>query len=207
METQNHMSSDAQIAANIENARHSTGPRTEEGKARSSQNALKHGLTSNKSLLLPDEDEEEFRRFEAGLKHTYMPLDALEADLVDDIISIQWRRKRAAFLEARILSAENPDFKALNNISLIASRLKREFSATHKELMQLQVEREKNLDKTFEAAATIRRADLILNRPTDLATNGFVFSTAQIDEYIRRKDALENARRTVAQAETLRPAA
>jgi hypothetical protein len=73
--------------------------------------------------------------------------------------------------------------------------------------MQLQVDREKNLDKTFEAAATIRRADLILNRPTDLAANGFVFSTAQIDEYIRRKDALENAKRTVAHAETLCPAA
>ena len=201
------MSSDAQVAANIENARHSTGPRTEEGKARSSQNALKHGLTSNKSLLLPDEDEEEFRRFEAGLKHTYMPLDTLESDLVDDIISIQWRRKRAAFLEACILSAEDPDFKALNNISLIASRLKREFSATHKELMHLQVDREKNLDKSFNDAATIRRADVILNRPTDLAANGFVFSTAQIDEYIRRKDALENAKRTVAQAERLRPAA
>jgi hypothetical protein len=201
------MSSDAQVAANIENARHSTGPRTEEGKARSSQNAIKHGLTSNKSLLLPDEDEEEFREFASDLKATYAPFNTVEAELVDDIISIQWRRKRAAFLEARILSAENPDFKALNNISLIASRLKREFSATHKELMELQVDREKNLDKTFEAAATIRRADLILNRPTDLAANGFVFSTAQIDEYIRRKDALENAKRTVAQAERLRPAA
>jgi len=201
------MSSDAQVAANIENARHSTGPRTEEGKARSSQNALKHGLTSNKSLLLPDEDEEEFREFASDLKATYAPFNTVEAELVDDIISIQWRRKRAAFLEARILSAENPDFKALNNISLIASRLKREFSATHKELMQLQVDREKNLDKTFEAAATIRRADIILNRSTDLAANGFVFSIAQIDEYIRRKDALESARRTVAQAERLRPAA
>src|SRR3974390_2454728 len=68
------MSSDAQVVANIENARHSTGPRTEEGKARSSQNALKHGLTSNKSLLLPDEDEEKFResppppRRKSGLK-------------------------------------------------------------------------------------------------------------------------------------------
>ena len=136
-----------------------------------------------------------------------MPLDAVESDLVDDIISIQWRRKRAAFLEARILSAENPDFKALNNISLIASRLKREFSATHKELMQLQVDREKNLDKSFEHAAAIRRADVILNRPTDLAAFGFVFTTAQIDEYIRRKDALENAKRTVAQAERTRRAA
>jgi hypothetical protein len=201
------MSSAAQVTANVENASHSTGPRTEEGKARSSQNAIKHGLTSNKCLLLPDEDEEEFRRFEAELKHTYMPLNYVEAELVDDIISIQWRRKRAAALEARILSAENPDFKALNNISLIANRLKREFSATHKELIELQVDREKTLEKNLEAAATLRRADLILKRPTDLAANGFVFSTAEIDEYLRRKDTLDAARRTVAMASGHRAAA
>jgi hypothetical protein len=201
------MSSAAQVTANIENATHSIGPRTEEGKARSSQNAIKHGLTSNKRLLLPDEDEEEFRRFEAELKHTYMPLNYVEAELVDDIISIQWRRKRAAALEARILSAENPDFKALNNISLIANRLKREFSATHKELMQLQIDREKTLEKNLEAAAALRRADLILKRPTDLAANGFVFSTAEIDEYIRHKDTLDAAHRTVAMASGYRAAA
>ena len=201
------MSSAAQVAANIENASHSTGPRTEEGKARSSQNAVKHGLTSNKRLLLPDEDEEDFRRFEAELKHTYMPLNYIEAELVDDIISIQWRRKRAAALEARILSAENPDFKALNNISLIANRLKREFSASHAELMKLQVDREKSLEKTLEAAATLRRADLILKHPTDLAANGFVFSIAEIDEYIRRKDALDAAHRTVAMLSGHRTAA
>ena len=191
------MASAAQVVANIENASHSTGPRTEEGKARSSQNAIKHGLTSNKCLLLPDEDEEEFRRFESELKHTYMPLNHVEAELVDDIISIQWRRKRAAALETRILSAENPDFKALNNISLIANRLKREFSATHKELMQLQVDREKLVARHLEEAAALRRADLILKRPTDLGADGFVFSTAEIDEYIRRKDALDAARHTV----------
>jgi hypothetical protein len=191
------MASAAQVVANIENATHSTGPRTEDGKARASQNAIKHGLTSNKCLLLPDEDEAEFREFSSQLKYTYAPGNSVEAELVDDIVSIQWRRKRAASLEGRILSAENPDFKALNNISLIANRLKREFSATHKELMQLQVDREKLVARHLEEAAALRRADLILKRPTDLAANGFVFSTAEIDEYIRRKDVLDQARNTV----------
>jgi hypothetical protein len=191
------MSSPAQVVANIENARHSTGPRTEEGKARSAQNSLKHGLTSTKSILLPDEDEAEFQQFAEGLTANFGPENAIETDLVAEIISIQWRRKRAARLEARILSAESPDFKALNNISLIASRLKREFSATLKELLQLQALREKNIAQIWESAATLRRADLILNRPTDLAAFGFVFSNQEIDRYIQQKDALENARRTV----------
>ena len=63
--------------------------------------------------------------------------------------------------------------------------------------MQLQIDREKLVARHLEDAPALRRADLILKRPTDLAANGFVFSTAEIDEYIRRKDALENARHTV----------
>jgi hypothetical protein len=44
------MASQKQISANRKNARKSTGPKTQTGLARSSQNALRHGL----SLPLPD---------------------------------------------------------------------------------------------------------------------------------------------------------
>ena len=43
------------INRNIQNATHSTGPRTDEGKAIASQNSLKHGLASG-TLLIPGED-------------------------------------------------------------------------------------------------------------------------------------------------------
>jgi hypothetical protein len=46
------MTSRRQIVANRRNARRSTGPRTPEGKARSSQNARKHGLNSPLGVLL-----------------------------------------------------------------------------------------------------------------------------------------------------------
>ncbi|MHC4331688.1 MAG: hypothetical protein ACYSWW_26580 [Planctomycetota bacterium] len=38
------MSTEAQVNANRENAKKSTGPRTPEGKTAVSQNAVKHGL-------------------------------------------------------------------------------------------------------------------------------------------------------------------
>ena len=53
------MASQAQITANRENAKKSTGPKTAEGKSRSSQNALKHGYNSAE-LVIPEDLREEF---------------------------------------------------------------------------------------------------------------------------------------------------
>ena len=49
------MASTAQIYANRENSKHSTGPRTPEGKAASSTNATSHGLNAADPVL-PHED-------------------------------------------------------------------------------------------------------------------------------------------------------
>ena len=54
------MSSSAQIAANIANAQHSTGPTSFEGKTRSAENARKFGFYSKQAVLLSDEDHFHF---------------------------------------------------------------------------------------------------------------------------------------------------
>ena len=62
------MASPAQIAANRLNSRKSTGPRTPEGQAKSSMNALKHGNRSRKLELLREESlafEERLRKWMA----------------------------------------------------------------------------------------------------------------------------------------------
>ena len=61
------MSTAAQILANRENAQHSTGPRTEEGKANSSLNNLHHGLAARGFIVLPGQ-ESAFEDLEAGLR-------------------------------------------------------------------------------------------------------------------------------------------
>ena len=55
--------SEAQIRANQANAQKSTGPKTEEGKAASRGNALKHGLTGQGVVLLQADAAEVERRF------------------------------------------------------------------------------------------------------------------------------------------------
>ena len=52
--------------ASRRNGAKSCGPKTPEGKARSAQNALKHGFRAQKHMVLPGEDAAEFAALEAG---------------------------------------------------------------------------------------------------------------------------------------------
>jgi hypothetical protein len=95
-------SSNQRQEANRANARHSTGPRTREGKQRSSLNAYKHGLTSP---LLEGEDKVEFDRLRKGLLKDYNPQSKLGLELVEDVARTLLLKKRAAFFEVAILEA------------------------------------------------------------------------------------------------------
>jgi len=98
------MATEAQIQANRDNATKSTGPRTEEGKARVSQNALKHGLLASNAVL-PGEDPAEFDAQLAALQHAIRPHDALEHELVRQLADAQWRMRRLSRLESAFLFA------------------------------------------------------------------------------------------------------
>jgi hypothetical protein len=82
------------------------GPNTPEGKARSRQNALKHGLRA-KLLRLPPagDDKAHFQELAAGLRRTYRPEDAAEAQLVEAIAVAMWQEITADRLEAETLVA------------------------------------------------------------------------------------------------------
>ena len=54
--------SEARVIANRQNALKSTGPKTAEGKARSRQNGLKHGLTGSGVVVAPEDSSEVHRR-------------------------------------------------------------------------------------------------------------------------------------------------
>ena len=54
----------AQLLANQNNAKLSTGPRSAEGKERARRNGLKHGLTGAGVVLHPEDAQELARRYE-----------------------------------------------------------------------------------------------------------------------------------------------
>jgi hypothetical protein len=89
------MATEAQISANRSNAQKSTGPRTPEGKAIVSQNAITHGLLARAGVI-PGEQEHEFQAHREGLLKQLRPASPLEEVLADRIVDLSWRLQRAA---------------------------------------------------------------------------------------------------------------
>ena len=98
------MTTNAQIKANRNNAKKSTGPRTEEGKTRVARNALKHGLLA-RDTVLPGEDPAEFDRQLSALEADIQPANSLEFELVRQIADAQWRMRRLTRLETGFIAA------------------------------------------------------------------------------------------------------
>ena len=101
------MATEAQIKANQENAKKSTGPLTEEGKQRSSMNAMTHGIFSTIPLL-PGENLEQFKLLEEEIIKAYQPTDAMECLLVQRVYltcmrQIRLREAEAAKLEISMM--------------------------------------------------------------------------------------------------------
>ena len=78
------MASKRQVAANGLNARLSTGPKTQDGKAQSSRNAITHGLTASRCLF-PGESAEEYQQMREALIAELMPEGALECEVAERI--------------------------------------------------------------------------------------------------------------------------
>ena len=93
------MTTEAQIKANQENAKKSTGPSSIEGKKRSSMNAVTHGILSSVTAL-PGEDQGVLDHLLEGISATYQPQDTMEQFLIDRIYKAMVRQIRLCEAEA-----------------------------------------------------------------------------------------------------------
>ena len=117
------MSTAAQHAANAANAVHSTGPRTEEGKNRSSQNARTHGLTS-RDLVVAEHEREEFEQFQSALIDELRPEGPLETTVARQLLHSAWNLQRIRRMESELWQIE-PNLLLSDDSSKAFERLSR----------------------------------------------------------------------------------
>ncbi len=104
MTNSQHYVSPEQFAANRANAAGSTGPRTPDGKARSAQNARKHGFAAAAYTIPRLEDIDEIAELRESVIDLYKPANAQELFAVERIAVTQQSMNRAARLEAGTLT-------------------------------------------------------------------------------------------------------
>jgi hypothetical protein len=142
------MSSAARQLAKESNARLSTGPSTPEGKARSSQNARKHGLTSAHLVIAPEE-RAEFEQFLTELETEIRPQGPLQQILFDQLAASAWNLRRVCGMELELTAQIKTSTDLLNNPDLTAqldrlarhhTRIERTFYRALRELKALQTD-------------------------------------------------------------------
>jgi hypothetical protein len=89
------------LAANQANAKKSTGPRSEAGKKRSSQNSFKHGLYAAETVV-STEDPEVYYKFSLEWYRCYSPRDFEELSILSDMISTRWHFLRQCGIDTKI---------------------------------------------------------------------------------------------------------
>src|SRR5438132_1497811 len=129
------------LAANAANAQHSTGPRTPEGQARSSQNARTHGLTARDLVIAPNELEE-FEELRNDYQASVQPQDAIQQSEFELLVGAAWNLRRIRRMEVRAcsdttLTAEKLE-KDLDRLVRYKTCIERTFHRSLKELKALQ---------------------------------------------------------------------
>jgi hypothetical protein len=183
-------------AVNRENAQHSTGPRTEAGKQRSSLNALRHGLTA-RTAALPSEDQAAYEQHCRQFQDEHQPATPTETQLVQQLADTSWRLNRIPLLEADLFAqGSSPDtlVAALSTLGLHNTRLSRQFQKTLDQLREIQSDRRERQLRDLKDAAAILELHKHKGIPWEPADHGFVFSKDQVERAAQRMTRVNDSR-------------
>jgi hypothetical protein len=214
------MATDQQIAANRLNAQLSSGPKSPEGRKRSSMNALRHGLTGQITTMT-DEDRTAHDNFTKALIHDLAPKGAMETQLAQRIATDSWRLNRASAVEDNLfalglhehggklhLEHEQIDAalttawvftmesKQLQLLTLYEQRLNRAIQKNLALLQQLQTTRKATDEAAMKEAAKFLKLSEMRGLEYSPSKDGFVFSNDQIHTAIDRQHRLDRAATT-----------
>ena len=210
--------SEAQLRANRLNAQKSTGPRTEEGKQRSSLNATRHGFTSQ-VLALPPEQMEALHRILGEFETHYEPCGTQEKHLVHMLAQVQYWLHRIMASEHNLFaigSAENSELWDVNHpeaqsafvfaetvrrskdplltLSIYEQRLMRQYEKILKMLRDTQAQRKQEEARKEEEVYEVGMCHLVAGKEFQPAEFGFVCSNAEAEALVKRKWTIEQAR-------------
>ena len=154
------MASLIQIEANRRNAQKSTGPRTPEGKAAVSLNALRHGLRARR-VVLPGEDRAEFQQLCDDLESQWQPLTGAELFYLEQMAVSQWKLSRMEVGEADVYSEAAPastQIPLLDRLWQAQSRMERSYARAQRELERIQTFRSNRAQPSQDHACTVALA-------------------------------------------------
>jgi hypothetical protein len=135
------MATQLQNEANRRNSLKSTGPKTPEGKAIASRNAVTHGLFARMPVI-SGENEAEFQAYTEHWLGDLKPVGATEEFLAERIIGIAWRLRRVGQIEANLFQpSESQDTHQLSRLNRYENALERSYYRNVNELRALQKER------------------------------------------------------------------
>lgn len=151
--------SDKQLAANRQNALSSTGPKSVEGRKKISSNALTHGLTAKKHLII-GESEDEFEIFKSGLLDELNPDTALLEETASQLLSLAWRLRRVPVVEAAIYTLKVESIKSFEKTRKIFAT---SFDEKNETVQDPNFKNTKNLGQAFAYACSDSNLILKLN--------------------------------------------
>lgn len=163
---------------NRKNAQHSTGPKTTEGKSESSKNAFRHGLASNKFLVLPWENMDEFDELLDNLRAEHQPATQTEALLIEKMAEHFWLSQRALRLQDMCFHRDVPICDQPKELALYLRYQATHDRAFHKclaVLAKLRAEQRKIeggfVSQKRQEAAEVRRQEIHAARMAGLTSN------------------------------------
>jgi hypothetical protein len=154
------------------------GPKTVEGRKRSAMNALRHGVLSDKMIVLQSEKQEYYDKLRREYYEELNPVGLMEAELVDEMIWAKWRQRRCIIAETATIDMQMDDEAAklrpdiedalrsahairtisnesndLAHLSRYETRFHRMFHRAFRQLLELQ-DRRKRDGQTIETTET-----------------------------------------------------
>ena len=136
--------SEKQHQANRQNAQHSTGATTPQGKEAIRFNALTYGLRTRASIL-PDENAAEYSQLWDEMDADWQPQTRTERLYLETMVTSQWLLRRVAESEQRIyvfIAFGEERFKMLGYVAKQRAQLERSFRTAIADMKQSQQERQ-----------------------------------------------------------------